>query len=181
MQLFKEQRIELEKLLEAEVTKVKIAMALGVHLSTIYREIKRNSVNGNYSGEKAHQLATARKKVVGSLRKYKTKDAVRRKNKYELYAQRRFIYWHSDTPWQRKKYFIVYSNRRWRFTRYKIRWGLEKLYHYRNDIELISQLIQFEEEKWKVEHTVLQSKKIHQKTKPQTKTIVVCTSRKEVA
>jgi len=40
-----------------------IATLLGRHRSSIYREIKRNSVSRNYSAIKAHQLAASRKAI----------------------------------------------------------------------------------------------------------------------
>ncbi|MBD0402745.1 helix-turn-helix domain-containing protein [Flammeovirga sp. EKP202] len=141
MQLTKPQRIELQILLEAKLSKKKIAKVLNVHLSTIYREMKRNSFEGKYNAEKADQLALARKKVVGSLSKTTKKQPLKRKNKYELYADRRFIYWRSDTPRKRKQYLFLQYRYYWKTQRYKIRLGFEKTFHYLNDIPLMELLI----------------------------------------
>ncbi|MBD0403876.1 helix-turn-helix domain-containing protein [Flammeovirga sp. EKP202] len=141
MNLTKAQRIELQLLLEAKVKKTKIAEALGVHLSSIYRELKRNSFHGKYDAIKADQLAKARKKVAGGMSKVKRKTINRRKNKYELFDDRRFIYWKSDTPRARRRYFFLKEKWPWKTKRYKIRLGWEKTHHYRNDIPLFELLI----------------------------------------
>ncbi|NME69862.1 helix-turn-helix domain-containing protein [Flammeovirga aprica] len=141
MNLSKAQRIELQSLLEAKVKKTKIAVALGVHLSSIYRELKRNSFNGKYNAIKADQLAKARKKVAGGMSKIKRKTMTRRKNKYELFDDRRFIYWRSDTARVRRCYFFLKEKWSWKTKRYKIRLGWEKIHHYLNDIPLFELLM----------------------------------------
>ncbi|OHX64325.1 helix-turn-helix domain-containing protein [Flammeovirga pacifica] len=136
------QREQLAYLLQHGGSKQRIAEVLGVHLSTLYREIKRNSIDGQYNATKAHNLALARKKVVGSLNKTSAFISPKRKNKYELYADRRYIYWHSDSPSVRKSYIFV----RWHFGakyhRYKIRLEFEKIYHYLKDLPLLQTLIE---------------------------------------
>ncbi|KXX66748.1 helix-turn-helix domain-containing protein [Flammeovirga sp. SJP92] len=137
------QREQLEYLLRHGGAKKRIAQILGIHLSTLYREIKRNSVDGKYVAQKANDLAVARKKVVGSLPKVKRSKKIKRKNRYELYADRRHIYWHSDTPWVRNTYFFIRWHFGGKYHRYKIRLGWEKRYHYKNDIPILQQLVEF--------------------------------------
>ncbi|ANQ47885.1 helix-turn-helix domain-containing protein [Flammeovirga sp. MY04] len=140
-QLNLSQRKQLEYLLQHGGAKKRIAQILGIHLSTLYREIKRNSVDGKYVAEKANTLAVARKKVVGSLPKIKRAKTIKRTNRYELYADRRHIYWHSDTPWTRKTYFFIRWHFGGKYHRYKIRLGWEKIYHYKNDIPVLKELM----------------------------------------
>lgn len=135
-------RQQLKRLLENNFSKQKIADLLEVHLSTIYREIKRNSINGEYHPDNAHKLYRARKKVIGGLTKTKrVLPLTTRKTKYELFADRRFIYWLSDCPHKRAKYFIVahYTGPKCQF--YKHQLGLEKTFHYRKDIPLLQLLL----------------------------------------
>lgn len=54
------QRYFIFKSLQANKSKSEIAKCLGVDRSTVYREIKRNSVNGRYRSSTAEQLAAAR-------------------------------------------------------------------------------------------------------------------------
>ncbi|ANQ51488.1 helix-turn-helix domain-containing protein [Flammeovirga sp. MY04] len=142
-QLNLSQRKQLEYLLQHGGAKKRIAQTLGIHLSTLYREIKRNSVDGKYVADKANNLAVARKKVVGSLPKTKRIKTLKRTNRYELYADRRYIYWHSDTPWMRKTYTFIRWHFGGKYHRYKIRLGWEKIYHYKKDIHMLKQLVVF--------------------------------------
>jgi len=60
-QLSYEQRIEIRTLLKLEYTLTKIAQIVGVHKSTISREIKRNSGLRGYRPNQAHQRAADRR------------------------------------------------------------------------------------------------------------------------
>ena len=63
-----EERLQIETLLNAGYKPSKIASQLGRTKSSISRELSRNSVDGKYCHEKAHQLATARRaKPRGSI------------------------------------------------------------------------------------------------------------------
>ena len=62
-QLTREQRSQIFALLQRKTAKKIIAEIIGCSLSTIYREIKRNSTpKGNYLWDKAHEKAMARRK-----------------------------------------------------------------------------------------------------------------------
>ena len=62
-QLTSQQRSQIFALLQSKTPKKEIARIVGCSLSTLYREIKRNStVQGNYLWDKAHEKALARRK-----------------------------------------------------------------------------------------------------------------------
>jgi transposase, IS30 family len=62
-QLTSEQRSQIFALLQNKVSKKEIARIVGCSLSTIYRELKRNSTDkGNYLWDKAHAKAMERRK-----------------------------------------------------------------------------------------------------------------------
>lgn len=54
-QLTLAQRYEISAYLQAKISKSRIAMLINVHRSTVYREVKRNSVNGKYHPEEAQK------------------------------------------------------------------------------------------------------------------------------
>lgn len=69
-QLNKEQRHQLEILLRSHFPFSRIAALLGIHRSTIYRELKRNKGNyGGYSAEYAQQFSNDRKERLSRPRK----------------------------------------------------------------------------------------------------------------
>ncbi|KXX71679.1 hypothetical protein AVL50_05240 [Flammeovirga sp. SJP92] len=114
-------------------TVAEIAEGLEVSPSTIYRELKRNThpVTKKYNAEYAHKLYLARKKMVGSKKKNPFTPHPYRKNKYELYAERKYIYWLSDQYYdlklKGKNYDFVYL-KKW----YAYRLG-KKYYHHQDD------------------------------------------------
>ncbi|MBD0399989.1 helix-turn-helix domain-containing protein [Flammeovirga sp. EKP202] len=116
-------------------TVAEIAEGLEVSPSTIYRELKRNThpVTKKYNAEYAHKLYLARKKMAGSKKKNPFKPRPLRKNKYELYAERKYIYWYSDQYYdlklKGKDYDAVYL-KKW----YVYRIG-KKYYHHKDDWE----------------------------------------------
>lgn len=61
-QLTQEQRYQIYALLKMGHAKAQIADVLGVHRSTIYREVKRNRGDRGYRAKQAHQFAVARSK-----------------------------------------------------------------------------------------------------------------------
>jgi len=61
-QLTLAQRYKISAYLQAKISKSRIAMFIDVHRSTVYRELKRNSVNGKYHPEKAHLKDMVRKR-----------------------------------------------------------------------------------------------------------------------
>jgi IS30 family transposase len=61
-QLTREQRYQIKALLKTGHTKSKIAAVIGVHRSTIYRELKRNIGQRNYRPKQAHKKALTRRK-----------------------------------------------------------------------------------------------------------------------
>jgi IS30 family transposase len=60
--LSKTDRLELSILRRKGYTPAEIAAELGRHISTIYRELRRNTVKGEYVGKKAQQKAYVRRK-----------------------------------------------------------------------------------------------------------------------
>ena len=63
-QLTQAERYSIASLRRQKLTVVQIALRLGRHRSTIYREVERNKTthNGHYGAEKAHSYATARRR-----------------------------------------------------------------------------------------------------------------------
>ncbi|WP_289685002.1 helix-turn-helix domain-containing protein, partial [Paramuribaculum intestinale] len=62
-QLTSQQRSQIFALLQRKTPKKEIALIVGCSLSTVYREINRNSTaKGNYLWEKAHAKAMERRK-----------------------------------------------------------------------------------------------------------------------
>jgi len=69
-QLISQQRSQIFALLQKETTPKEIASIIGSSVSTVYREIKRNSTEkGNYLWDKAHAKAMARRKRTTANRK----------------------------------------------------------------------------------------------------------------
>jgi len=62
MQLTREQRYQIKALLDTGIPRNKIAETIGVHKSTITREINRNTGERGYRPEQAHEKTLARKK-----------------------------------------------------------------------------------------------------------------------
>lgn len=82
-QLTLAQRLIIENMLARGAGQSAIARALGVHRSTVKRELERNSQNGNYSAEDAHAVTLYRKKMSGTLSqmgKKKTAEDFEKKN-----------------------------------------------------------------------------------------------------
>ena len=80
--LTKEQRYEIKAYLKCDRKKSFIAQELGVDISTIYREIKRNSTKHNiYNPELAHEMANERKERFVKKRKF-TKQVRKNIEKY---------------------------------------------------------------------------------------------------
>lgn len=68
-QLTSQQRSQIFALLQKEVKKKEIALIIGCSVSTVYREIKRNSTDrGNYLWSKAHAEALDRRRRTTSNR-----------------------------------------------------------------------------------------------------------------
>ncbi|KXX71925.1 helix-turn-helix domain-containing protein [Flammeovirga sp. SJP92] len=136
----------LQILLDAGISKTKIAEALNVHISTIYREIKRNTKHQKYQAITAHQFAKTRKKVVGSMSKTKpSKTSFTFRSKYFLYAERREIFWRSDSSRERRKYKFVFQKKGFKYHIYALRLSLPKLYHFKNDWQYFQLLIEYPE------------------------------------
>ncbi len=55
------QRYKISAYLQAGISKSSIALYIDVHGSTVYREIKRNSMNNKYDPEEAHRKDMQRK------------------------------------------------------------------------------------------------------------------------
>ena len=85
-QLTMVKRYQIEALIKEGVSKKKIAQIIGVHRSTIYREIQRNSIDGKYKAEYA-QIATR-------IRYQKKK-----KNKRLTKEHKRYIVKHLKEGW----------------------------------------------------------------------------------
>ena len=67
-QLAREQRYQIKVLLDTNVPRYKIAEVIGVHKSTITREINRNSGERGYRPKQAHEKSLARKNEKSKLR-----------------------------------------------------------------------------------------------------------------
>lgn len=63
-QLTQAERYSIASMRRQKLTVAQIALRLGRHRSTVYREVKRNKTtyNGHYGAEKAHSYATARRR-----------------------------------------------------------------------------------------------------------------------
>lgn len=71
-QFIKEQRYQIQVLLQENVSKTRIAELVGVYVSTIYREIKRNTGKRVYNAERAQSLCDLRKERFGRNRRFNT-------------------------------------------------------------------------------------------------------------
>jgi IS30 family transposase len=60
-QLTLAKRYEISAYLQAGISKSRIALFIDIHRSTVYREVKRNIVNGRYDPEEAHRKDRERK------------------------------------------------------------------------------------------------------------------------
>jgi len=60
-QLTLAQRYKISAYLQARISKSQITLFINVHRSTVYREVKRNSLNGEYHPENAHRKDMERK------------------------------------------------------------------------------------------------------------------------
>ena len=81
-QLTDKQRYQIEAYLKAEKSHQFIADQLGIHRSTLYRELKRNcSKRGNYTASRAQMLSDERKERYGRGRRF-TGDKQQRIKKY---------------------------------------------------------------------------------------------------
>ncbi|AZQ63815.1 HTH domain-containing protein [Flammeovirga pectinis] len=121
---------------EKRYSVAEIAEGLEVSPSTIYRELKRNTnpKTKKYTAEYAHKIYLARKKYAGSKKKNPFNRKPRRKNDYELYAERKYIYWYSDKYYsfklKKRNYDFIYL-KKW----YAYRIG-KKYFDHNNDWEL---------------------------------------------
>ncbi len=61
-QLTLAQRYKISAHLQAGISKSRIAVFIDVHRSTVYREVKRNSMNGRYQPEEAYRKVMERKR-----------------------------------------------------------------------------------------------------------------------
>lgn len=96
-QLIPEQRYEISALLKTNTPKKEIAEAVGCHISTIYREINRNSTKrGSYSGGSAQERCNEKKE---RIRKNPT---ISSKTKFEALKKLRDEQW---SPEQISGYF----------------------------------------------------------------------------
>ena len=64
-----EQRYEIEVLIKRQYDVVDIAESVGVHNSTIYRELRKNSSSNGYKAKAAHKMAKDRAKEAGQAGK----------------------------------------------------------------------------------------------------------------
>lgn len=82
--LTKEQRYVIQSLFKRGVNRTDIAQELGVHKSTIGREVKRNGTKrGTYQAEKAHTYAQERKERFAKQRKFTKQVEIRVRNYLE--------------------------------------------------------------------------------------------------
>lgn len=69
-QLTSSQRYQIQSFLQGEISKKKIAEFVGTSISTVYRELKRNSHQRGYSAKYAQDQCDIRKERYGRNRKY---------------------------------------------------------------------------------------------------------------
>ena len=69
-QLIKGQRYQIQVLLQMNISKKEIATLVGVHVSTIYREINRNTGKRVYKADRAQDLSDLRKERFGRNRRF---------------------------------------------------------------------------------------------------------------
>ena len=69
-QLTQEQRYQIYALLKTEQSQTKIATVIGVHKSTISREVGRNSGQRGYRPKQAHHSSVKRQKILPSQCSY---------------------------------------------------------------------------------------------------------------
>ena len=82
--LTKEQRYEIQSLFKRGVSRTEIAKELGVHKSTIGREVKRNCTKrGKYQAERANTYAQERKERFAKQRKFTKQVEIRVRNYLE--------------------------------------------------------------------------------------------------
>jgi IS30 family transposase len=67
-QLTRKQRYQIKALMQAKLTKKKIAAIVGVHPSSVSREIRRNSSDGVYEPNRAHKVTRMRRRSKGKKR-----------------------------------------------------------------------------------------------------------------
>lgn len=85
--LTKEQRYVISSLFKRGITQTEIAKEIGVHKTTISRELKRNCTKrGNYSAPIAHELAVERKERFALKRRF-TKTVEKRVTDYITHEQ----------------------------------------------------------------------------------------------
>ena len=97
-QLTQAERYSIASLRRQKLTVAQIALRLGRHRSTIYREVKRNKTahNGHYGAEKAHSYATARRKRSRRKPQYSQQELAR----VEAMLRRR---WSPEQIWGRQR------------------------------------------------------------------------------
>ncbi|PWJ44438.1 helix-turn-helix domain-containing protein [Sediminitomix flava] len=123
--------------LKLKLSKAEIADTLKVSVTTIYRELNRNTrKSGTYDPKYAHKLALARKKRVGSIAKKKSVQT--KKKAYTLYADRRLIKWFSDTTEGRKPKNTFLTPLKWG-SAYQVILS-KKVFHFYNDFALFALL-----------------------------------------
>ncbi|MEH0155239.1 helix-turn-helix domain-containing protein [Limibacter armeniacum] len=103
-QLTLHSRLQIEAMLHSGASQSAIARALGVHRSTVSREISRNSVEGKYFADVAAQKALVRKQMGANLMKLtklfsvpKVKGASRkgnRKSRLSFYFYPKYLRYH---------------------------------------------------------------------------------------
>ncbi len=69
-QLTLEQRYEIKAYMQAGLTTMKMSKQIGVHRSTIYRELKRNHGHRGYRPLQANQKAVERKKNASKNKRF---------------------------------------------------------------------------------------------------------------
>jgi IS30 family transposase len=74
-QLTLRQRYEIKAYMQADISKKQIGKLVGVHKTTIYRELKRNESPRGYDPEQAQMKVTARRK--GARKHIRFTDAVK--------------------------------------------------------------------------------------------------------
>jgi IS30 family transposase len=78
-QLTQEQRYQISGLRKAGMSARAISQEVGVHFSTVTRELKRNQINGYYHPYQAHRLSNQRRKTVLKANQfsYKTDEFIK--------------------------------------------------------------------------------------------------------
>ena len=144
-QLSQEQRYAISVLLNKKCTKSEIAHAIGVHPSTITREIARNGTKRSYHADTAQKKARRRKDRLRSPRKYthQMKREVHRLIREQQWSPKQICGYYKRLGKTIVSHETIYADLRfdklhggdlWKQTRHKMKYRSRALYVYKTPI-----------------------------------------------